>query len=90
MNESEANNARKSKMADVAAKATGTPGSTALVLNALDWTTCLQALPNINMKDVKSFVSSENSPKSGLTKAYKFFGEGFVDEFQGQRNLTLP
>ena len=86
MNESEA---RKSKMADVAAKATGIPGSTALVLNALDWTTCHQTLPKINMKDVESFVSIEKSPKSGLTKAYKFFVKGFVHEFQGQRNLTL-
>ncbi|KAK3744176.1 hypothetical protein QZH41_020566 [Actinostola sp. cb2023] len=39
-------------------------------------------LPKITMNDVEEFVVSEKAPKSGLTKGYKFFCEGFIHEFQ--------
>lgn len=52
------------------------------------WSSSLEPLQKIGMKDVEAFVSAEKAPKSGLTKGYKFFVEGFIHEFQGSRNIV--
>ena len=73
----------KSKMAD------NTPVMPVRTVSnsAVFWSSSLDLLPKIGMKDVEAFVNLEKSPKSGLAKGYKFFVEGFVHEFQGLRNM---
>ena len=50
------------------------------------WTSSLERLPEIAMKDVDDFLNVEKAPKSGRVKGYKFFVEGFIHEFQGLRS----
>ena len=50
------------------------------------WTSSLERLPEIVMKDVDDFLNVEKAPKSGRVKGYKFFVEGFIHEFQGLRS----
>ena len=50
------------------------------------WTSSLERLPEIVMKDVDDFLNAEKAPKSGRVKGYKFFVEGFIHEFQGLRS----
>lgn len=51
-----------------------------------NWTSSLERLPEIVMKDVDDFLNVEKAPKSGRVKGYKFFVEGFIHEFQGLRS----
>ena len=50
------------------------------------WTSSLERLPEIVMKDVDDFLNAEKAPKSGRVKGYKFFVERFIHEFQGLRS----
>ena len=50
------------------------------------WTSSLERLPEIVMKDVDDFLNIEKAPKSGRVKGYKFFMEGFIHELQGLRS----
>lgn len=50
-----------------------------------NWTSSLEWLPEIVMKDVDDFLNVEKAPKSGHVKGYKFVVEGFILEFQGLR-----
>ena len=52
----------------------------------VSWTSSLERLPEIVMKDVDDFLKAEKAPKSGRVKGYKFFVEGFIHEFQGLRS----
>ena len=52
----------------------------------VSWTSSLERLPEIVMKDVDDFLNAEKAPKSGRVKGYKFFVEGFIHEFQGLRS----
>ena len=47
------------------------------------WTESLKQIPKFIMEDVERFISSEKAPRSGLTKGYKFFCEGFIDNYEG-------
>lgn len=75
----------KSKMADNTPQRPVVPESSSTDF----WSSSLDLLPKIAMKDVEAFVNVNKSPKSGLTKGYKFFVEGFIHEFQGSRNMYL-
>ena len=46
-------------------------------------TESLKQTPKFIMEDVERFISSEKAPWSGLTKGYKFFCEGFIDNYEG-------
>ena len=52
-------------------------------LGGATWTKSLTQMPKYIMEDVERFVSSEKAPRSGLTKGYKFFCEGFIDNYEG-------
>ena len=72
----------KSKMAD------NRPNGPLYSVSSLvvsSWTSSLERLPEIVMKDVDDFLNVEKAPKSGRVKGYKFFVEGFILEFQGLR-----
>ena len=69
----------KSKMAD---NRPNGPVSSIVV----SWTSSLERLPEIVMKDVDDFLNIEKAPKRGRVKGYKFFVEGFIHEFQGLRS----
>ena len=45
----------------------------------VSWTSSLERLPEIVMKDVDDFLNAEKAPKSGRVK-------GFIHEFQGLRS----
>lgn len=73
----------KSKMAD------NRPNGPVYSVSSLvvsSWTSSLERLPEIVMKDVDDFLNVEKAPKSGRVKEYKFFVEGFIHEFQGLRS----
>lgn len=73
----------KSKMAD------NRPNGPVYSVSSLvvsSWTSSLERLPEIVMKDVDDFLNVEKAPKSGRAKGYKFFVEGFIHEFQGLRS----
>ena len=74
---------QKSKMAD------NLPNGPVYSLSSLvvsSWTSSLEQLPQIVMKNVDNFLNIEKAPKSGCIKGYKFFVEGFIHEFQGLRS----
>ena len=73
----------KSKMADNRPNGPVYSGSSLVVSS---WTSSLERLPEIVMKDVDDFFNVEKAPKSGRVKGYKFFVEGFIHEFQGLRS----
>ena len=73
----------KSKMAD---NSTNGPVNSVSSLVVSSWTSSLERLPEIVMKDVDDFLNVEKAPKSGRVKGYKFFVEGFIYEFQGLRS----
>ena len=52
----------------------------------VSWTSSLERLPEIVMKDVDDYLNIEKAPKSGCVKGYKFFVEGFIHKFQGLRS----
>ena len=72
----------KSKMAD---NRPNGPVDSVSSLVVSSWTSSLERLPEIVMKDVDDFLNVEKAPKSGRVKGYKFFVEGFIHEFQGLR-----
>ena len=73
----------KSKMAD---NRPNGPVDSVSSLVVSSWTSSLQRLPEIVMKDVDDFLNIEKAPKSGRVKGYKFFMEGFIHELQGLRS----
>ena len=73
----------KSKMAD---NRPNGPVDSVSSLVVSSWTSSLERLPEIVMKDVDDFLNVEKAPKSGRVKGYKFFVEGFIHEFQGLRS----
>ena len=74
----------KSKMAD---NRPNVPVYSVSSLVVSSWTSSLERLPEIVMKDVDDFLNVEKAPKSGRVKVYKFFVEGFIHEFQGLRSF---
>ena len=50
-------------------------------------TRSLKENPKLTMKDVDSFVKVNKAPHSGIVKGYKFFCEGFIEDYEGKLRL---
>lgn len=68
----------KSKMVDNTPQTPVVPESSSTDF----WSSSLDLFPKITMKDVEAFVNVNKSPKSGLTKGYKFFVEELSMNFK--------